>query len=110
MQPCIRSDTVGSAVAALLIANLVGHRDDSREIFQHAVTGMCAALDAAFNGDEYAERKWGPGPVTKGTYKMCVRVRVRARACVCVCVRAREAPHPLHWNILNGSMPTELCL
>ena len=91
MQPCIRSDTVGSAVAALLIANLVGHRDDSREIFQHAVTGMCAALDAAFNGDEYAERKWGPGPVTKGTYKMCVRVRVRARARVCVCLRGTSS-------------------
>ena len=106
MQPCIRSDTVGSAVAALLIANLVGHRDDSREIFQHAVTGMCAALDAAFNGDEYTERKWGPGPVTKGTYKMCVHVC----ACACACVRAREAPRLLHWNILNGSMPTELCL
>ena len=39
-QPCIRSDTVGSAVAALLIANLVGHRDESNDIFKHAVTGM----------------------------------------------------------------------
>lgn len=65
VQPCIRSNTVGSVVATLLTANLVGHRDDSSAIIECGVPSMCDALDAAFNGDEFAERQWGPGPVTK---------------------------------------------
>eukprot|EP00039_Didymoeca_costata_P001655 m.54108 g.54108 ORF g.54108 m.54108 type:complete len:448 (-) comp10900_c0_seq5:98-1441(-) len=63
--PCVNSATVGSVVAALLIANLVGHRDDSADMFELALNKMVQALKSAFSGDTFAERKWGPGPVTK---------------------------------------------
>jgi hypothetical protein len=63
--PCINSRTIGSVVAALLIANLVGGRDDSASMFDDASPLMVQALNAAFTGEEFAERQWGPGPVAK---------------------------------------------
>jgi hypothetical protein len=52
VRPYINSGTVGAAVAALLTASLVGHREDSNAIFKDAVAGMQNAFDAAFSGHE----------------------------------------------------------
>lgn len=65
VSPCIASKTIGSVVAALLISNLVGHRDEHSELFGDATQLMIFALKAAFDGSLYAERQWGPGPVMK---------------------------------------------
>ena len=70
--PCVNSGTIGSVVAALLIANLVGHRDDSAHMFERAIPVMVNALLAAFDGQEYEERKWGPGPVAKSFASLTV--------------------------------------
>lgn len=72
VSPCVNSSTVGSVVAALLIANLVGHLDDLAGMFDAAIPLMIQALQAAFTGFEYAERKWGPGPVAKSFASLSV--------------------------------------
>eukprot|EP00039_Didymoeca_costata_P020377 m.341040 g.341040 ORF g.341040 m.341040 type:complete len:536 (-) comp19769_c0_seq1:215-1822(-) len=63
--PCVTSSTVGSVVAAILIANLVGDSDDQADKLLDALPLLTKALRAALNGTMYAERQWGPGPISR---------------------------------------------
>jgi len=62
---CAKSHTVGSIVAILLIANLNSNTPATIANVAPLFGQVQAAFLAAFSGDEFAERQWGPGPVTK---------------------------------------------
>eukprot|EP00038_Savillea_parva_P009253 m.182271 g.182271 ORF g.182271 m.182271 type:complete len:509 (-) comp15490_c0_seq1:230-1756(-) len=79
LMDCMKSPTVGSIVAILLISNIHGDRPSTIEAVLPFFPKVECAFDAAFTGQDFAERKWGPGPVTKCLSKLCGHAKIAAR-------------------------------
>lgn len=75
---CMHSHTVGSIVSILLISNLNGHKPETIRNIAPLFPQVQQAFLAAFSGDIFAERQWGPGPVTKCLATLSTSTTVQA--------------------------------
>eukprot|EP00051_Salpingoeca_urceolata_P029183 m.489174 g.489174 ORF g.489174 m.489174 type:complete len:563 (+) comp26461_c0_seq1:107-1795(+) len=72
VMPVVKSKTVGSIVACMFLANLIGHEEDKADIFKDCIPMIAEGLRAAFSGAEVYEREWGPGTTTKALASISV--------------------------------------
>eukprot|EP00041_Stephanoeca_diplocostata_P026778 m.727877 g.727877 ORF g.727877 m.727877 type:complete len:559 (+) comp23039_c0_seq1:419-2095(+) len=77
LEPCMRSASVGSIVAILLASNLKGSDPAEFDAFVPLMPKVMQAFSAAFSGNEFEERQWGPGPLTNCLSKLSVHPRIQ---------------------------------
>eukprot|EP00730_Choanoeca_flexa_P018734 TRINITY_DN9127_c0_g1_i1.p1 TRINITY_DN9127_c0_g1~~TRINITY_DN9127_c0_g1_i1.p1 ORF type:complete len:312 (+),score=52.69 TRINITY_DN9127_c0_g1_i1:86-1021(+) len=68
--PCALSDSVGSVTACLAIASLQGKEPAIAERLEPKASEFFAALTCAISGNQFKERKWGPGPISRALYPL----------------------------------------